>query len=105
MLWSSYEPIFWQFMAVGVSSRNVDPLGAPKSLNRIRKPRGLLARLAESGFAFLEELDDMTGRLVDNADFFSVADPATIPDEQLYDLMMTENPGWLTLAWQQGLLA
>ncbi len=102
--WSSYEPIFWQFMAIGRSSRNVDPFGAPPLSKSQKKPRGLLGRLVESGFTFLEELDDMGGRLVDNADFFSVADPAPIPDDQLYDLMMTEYPSWLKLARQQGLI-
>ena len=39
---------------------------------------GFSARLASmltGDFQFLEELDDMPGRFVDNADFFSVADP------------------------------
>ena len=37
----------------------------------------------------------MPGRNVDNADFFAVADPTTIPDDELFDLMTTEYPGWL----------
>jgi hypothetical protein len=100
--WSSYEPIFWQFIAIGTSSRNVLANGAPPRKKRRR--HGLMARLVESGFAFLEELDDLDGRLIDNANFFSVADPSHIPDEQLYELLMTEYPGWLQLARGQGLL-
>jgi stress response protein SCP2 len=73
---SSFEPIFWQFMG----------LGRPGS------------------FSFLEELDDLTGRYVDNADFFSIQDPANVPDAQLYDLMTNEYPGWLARAKAQGLL-
>ena len=46
----------------------------------------------------------MSGRFLDNADFFSVADPVAIPDAQLYDLMMTEYPGWLRQAKARGLL-
>ncbi len=101
--WSSYEPIFWQFMAIGQSSKNVVPEGAPPP----PKKRGLGARLAQAltgDFQFLEELDDMPGRFLDNADFFSVADPAALPDHQLYDLMMTEYPGWLQQARQRGLV-
>jgi stress response protein SCP2 len=101
--WSSYEPIFWQFMAIGQSSKNVVPDGAPPQ----PKKRGFGARFAQmltGDFQFLEELDDMPGRFLDNADFFSVADPAQLPDSQLYDLMMTEYPGWLQQARQRGLI-
>ncbi len=102
--WSSYEPLFWQFMAIGQSSRNVNATAAPMAK---KKRGGFGARLASmltGDFQFLEELDDMPGRFIDNADFFSVSDPAAISDEQLYDLMMNEYPEWLKLARQQGLL-
>jgi stress response protein SCP2 len=104
VIWSSYEPLFWQFMAIGQSSRNVTAQGAPPAK---KKRGGLGARFASmmtGDFQFLEELDDMPGRFVDNADFFSVADPAALSDEQLYDLMMNEYPGWLQLARSRGLL-
>jgi stress response protein SCP2 len=105
--WSSYEPLFWQFMAIGQSSRNVTAQGTPALSKKKQKRGGFSARLASmltGDFQFLEELDDMPGRFVDNADFFSVADPAELSDEQLYDLMMNEYPGWLKLARAQGLL-
>lgn len=92
---SSYEPLFWQFMAIGKSSRDVSS-------------RGRLGRRGGGGggeFQFLESLDDMAGRLVDNADFFSVEDPAAIADDALFELMMTEYPGWLTAAKGAGLLS
>jgi stress response protein SCP2 len=103
--WSSYEPIFWQFMAIGQSSRNVDA-GAPAPLSKKKQGRfsARLASMMSGDFQFLEELDDMPGRFIDNADFFSVSDPMAIPDDQLYDLMMNEYPEWLKLARQQGLL-
>lgn len=73
--WASYEPIFWQFMAIG-----------------------------SGGFNFLERLDDLHDRYADNADFFSVADPEAIADDRLYDLLMTEYPHWVQLAKNKGLL-
>lgn len=73
--YASYEPIFWQFMAIG-----------------------------SGGFSFLEKLDDLQNRYIDNADFFSVANPETISDEKLYDLLMTEYPNWLKRAKQKNLL-
>ncbi|MGH9158010.1 MAG: VWA domain-containing protein [Acidimicrobiales bacterium] len=100
--WSSFEPLFWQFMAIGQSSRNVTIGGAAPA-----KKKGLMGRLAgamQGDFSFLEELDDMPGRYLDNADFFSVADPGQIPDDQLYDLMTNEYPDWVKLARQKGLL-
>ena len=102
VMWSSYEPIFWQFMAIGKSSR--DAIGtAPVQ----PKKRGLGSRLSgflNPDFGFLEELDDMPGRHVDNADFFSVSDPAGLDDTKLYELMMNEYPQWLQDARAKGLL-
>jgi len=46
----------------------------------------------------------MAGRYLDNADFFAVEDPAAIPDDELFELLMTEYPGWLTQARDKGLL-
>ncbi|PIE94510.1 VWA domain-containing protein [Bacillus fungorum] len=84
---SSYEPIFWQFMAIGES--NYDTYGNYQDV---------------ADFGFLEELDNLTGRFIDNANFFNVANPAGIPDNQLYDLLMTEYPEWVKLATSKGLI-
>ena len=109
---SSYEPLFWQFMAIGSSSRSVTP-GQPaappaRSGGFMGKLRAAAAPQGSAGgggeFRFLEELDDMGGRYLDNADFFAVQNPADIPDDQLFDLLMTEYPGWLPQARAKGLL-
>jgi hypothetical protein len=55
-------------------------------------------------FAFLEKLDQLGGRHVDNANFFSVEDPGQIGDEELYDLLMSEYPDWVRQAPAKGLL-
>ncbi|GAA0916107.1 hypothetical protein GCM10009557_88670 [Virgisporangium ochraceum] len=94
--YSAYEPIFWQFMAIGDSPQAVD---ADKN-----KKKGFFKRLLQSDFTFLENLDNLPGRYIDNANFFAVTDPANIPDDQLFDLMMAEYPQWLGLARQAGLL-
>ena len=46
----------------------------------------------------------MSDRYIDNADFFSVEDPEIIADQELYDLLMTEYPGWVKLAKTKKLL-
>ncbi|WP_019155067.1 VWA domain-containing protein [Robertmurraya massiliosenegalensis] len=88
---SSYEPIFWQFMAIGKSNKGV-------------KRRGLFNSF-QSDFSFLEKLDDLSGRYIDNADFFSVEDPQHVSDHELYDLLMQEYPSWVRAASTKGLIA
>ncbi len=46
----------------------------------------------------------MSDRYVDNANFFSLEDPESISDDKLYDLLMTEYPGWVKLARNRHLL-
>jgi stress response protein SCP2 len=87
---SSYEPVFWQFMAIGLSNKAAG------------RRRGAYGRASE--FRFLEELDNLKGRLIDNANFFSVEDPAQITDTEIFELMMEEYPGWLPQAKAKGLL-
>lgn len=68
-------PIFWQFIGIGGSN-----------------------------YGILEKLDDMTGRVVDNCNFFSLDHIHQLPDEQLYDLLLEEFPDWIKAAKQKGIL-
>ncbi len=85
---ASREGIFWQFMAVGELPRG------------LKRGRSTLPK----GFDFLEMLDTMPGRLVDNANFFAVEEPDEISDDELYRLMMAEYPEWLEKAKAKGVL-
>lgn len=69
-------PIFWQFVGIG-----------------------------GSGYGILEKLDDMQGRVVDNCNFFALDDLRQISEEQLYDKLMEEFPGWIRAAKAKGILA
>ncbi|AFZ19596.1 TerD family protein [Allocoleopsis franciscana] len=60
--------------------------------------------LAGSSYGILEKLDTMSGRLVDNADFFHVDDLGKITDEQLYERLLNEFPSWLKAARLKGIL-
>lgn len=53
---------------------------------------------------FLEKLDDLRRRAVDNASFFHAAVPHAVTDEQLYDGITREFAGWLTAARAAGIL-
>ncbi|XZN91826.1 MAG: TerD family protein [Microcoleus sp.] len=92
--WSSYEALFWQFMAIGKSQKDVKRKGVG----------GWFSRATASDFSFLEQLDEMGDRHLDNADFFSVEDPESIADEELYDLLTTEYPNWVKSARLKNLL-
>lgn len=90
---ASFEPIFWQFMGIGKSNKSGNS-----------KKKGFFARLLETDFSFLEKLDTLEGRHIDNANFFSVEKPDQESDEDLYELLLLEYKVWLPLARQRGLL-
>lgn len=71
----SHHPIFFQFIGVG-----------------------------DDSFEFLEKLDEMDGRYMDNANFFSVADINSMSDDDLYDKLFAEFLSWLKDAKVQGML-
>jgi hypothetical protein len=54
--------------------------------------------------SFLEKLDDLGGRAVDNASFFHAAVPHAVTDEQLYDGITGEFAGWLAAARTAGIV-
>ena len=72
---SSYLPIFWQF--VGVSG---------------------------SGYGILEKFDTMSGRYVDNANFFALDDFRSVPNAELYSRLLNGFPAWLKLCKNNGVL-
>jgi len=74
---ASSLPAFFQFMAIG----------------------------KEDDFPFLQRLDELTGREIDNAGFFALSDPKGISDDEFYDKVMIEFPDWLAAARRAGILA
>ena len=60
-------PIFWQFIGIGGES-----------------------------FPYLEKLDDLKNRYVDNADFFTVSNVSDFYErDEIYNFLLNEYPGWL----------
>ncbi|GAA2946477.1 MULTISPECIES: VWA domain-containing protein [Streptomyces] len=53
---------------------------------------------------FLESLDDLPGRAVDNASFFHARDPHTVTDTELYDGITAQYSQWLTDARAAGII-
>jgi len=73
---SSKYPIFWQFIGIGGSNYGV-----------------------------LQKLDDLSGRYVDNCNFFSLDHIRSVTDEKLYDLLLNEFPVWLKDSKVQAMLS
>lgn len=69
------EPIFWQFVGLG-----------------------------RSNYGVLERFDTLPGRRVDNVGFFAVDDISSVPDQELYDRLLSEFPSWITAARGAGIL-
>ncbi|MEU3792141.1 VWA domain-containing protein [Streptomyces fructofermentans] len=69
------EPIFWQFVGLG-----------------------------RADYGVLQRFDTLPGRRVDNVGFFAVDDISTVPDQELYDRLLSEFPSWITAARQAGIL-
>jgi stress response protein SCP2 len=69
------EPIFWQFVGLG-----------------------------RSNYGVLERFDTLPGRRVDNVGFFAVDDISTVPDQELYDRLLSEFPDWIREAGRAGIL-
>lgn len=68
-------PVFWKFLSIGSEE-----------------------------IPFLQKLDDLTDRTVDNADYQPIADLGLVKDQALFDLLLVEYPEWLTAVRQQGML-
>lgn len=72
---AAVQPIFWQFVGIG-----------------------------NSDFEVLEGLDNMTGRVVDNADFVHLDRIERVSDDELYDRLLNEFPHWLKAAKDKRIL-
>lgn len=67
-------PIFWQFVGIGNDS-----------------------------FDYLQKLDDLKNRIIDNADFFPVKDIMKLSDSELYSKLLNEFPDYLKEVVRRGL--
>ncbi len=52
----------------------------------------------------MHKLDELSGRLIDNAGFMHVNDLDEIEDAELYDRLLNEFPHWLAKAREKGIL-
>ncbi len=71
----SFEPIFFQFIGIG-----------------------------KEQFVYLNKLDNLTNRFIDNAGFMHVNDIETINTIELYDRLLNEFPTWLIKAKEKSMI-
>lgn len=77
---------------------------ATKKVVELAKYPAFLKFLAIQRVGYLETLDDMGGRLVDNADAKFIDDPAGMTDLAFAEAMTDEFDTWITAATRAGLL-
>lgn len=58
-----------------------------------------------ASFNFLRKLDTMSGRNIDNANFFEIYDVTSKSDDELYKLLLNEFPSFVKEARQKGMIA
>lgn len=94
--------------ALVVFQTDGDPGDRAATEQALRELSALPVYFAFVGFGpsirFLERLDDLTGRRVDNASFFHAAQPHAVSDEQLLDGITGEFAQWLGAAHAAGIL-
>ncbi len=59
--------------------------------------------IGDERFDFLQRLDDLKGRFIDNANFVSIRNLSAIDDLTLYSMLLEEYADWLNLCRQNGI--
>jgi hypothetical protein len=97
------DPVFVIFMTDG---DNFDHAETEKVIRESSK-YGVFWKfvgIGSASFSFLQKLDDLSGRFIDNADFIKVPDIATVSETELYDRLLQEFSGWLSEAKRNNLI-
>ena len=96
-------PVFVLYFTDGEN----DDKAATEELIREASKYGIYFQFVGIGTAsmpFLEKLDDLTGREIDNCGFFRAANIDRMSDQDLYASMMTEFPAFVGEARRKGLI-
>ena len=60
--------------------------------------------IGKEDFPFLKKLDELPGRMIDNAGFMHVNDLDTVKDAELYQRLLNEFPQWRIKVREQGIV-
>jgi hypothetical protein len=85
---------------------NSDKNAATKAIQEASK-HGIFFQfigIGNESFNFLKQLDTMTDRFIDNANFFKIPNLRNTSDDELYKLLLAEFPSWLNIARSNALI-
>lgn len=103
----SNEPLDYPVYVIFITDgANGDRADAERAIREASK-QGIFFQFIGIGyetFDFLQKLDGLSGRFLDNANFFKVDDLARKTDDDLYALLLAEFPGWIPQAKSKGLI-
>lgn len=96
-------PVFVIFLTDG---GNADKPASAEAIRELSKQPVFVqfVGIGKEDFPFLRKLDELPGRLIDNAGFMHVNDLDAIKDLELYDRLLNEFPQWLETARMKGIL-
>lgn len=100
---NSTDPVYVIFVTDGDNS---DKSYAEDAIKEISK-YGVFFQfvgIGDASMAFLDKLDTMSGRTIDNANFFQVNDMDKISDKDLYERLLGEFPSWIKEAKSKGII-
>lgn len=97
------DPVFVIFLTDG---GNADKPASAEAIRELSKQPVFVqfVGIGKEDFPFLKKLDELPGRLIDNAGFMHVNDLDTIKDAELYHRLLNEFPHWLIKAREQGIV-
>lgn len=100
---ASKDPVYVIFITDG---QNDDKSQSEKAIREASKYGAFFqfVGIGNACFDFLEKLDDLDGRVIDNANFFQANDLDKMSDKELYDKLLTEFPSWLNEAKSKGII-
>lgn len=90
----STDPVYVIFITDG---QNDDQSAAKRAITEASKLGAFFqfVGIGNAKFDFLEKLDNLEGRFIDNANFFQANDLDKMTDEELYNKLLNEFPQWL----------
>lgn len=97
-------PTFIAFITDGGNSDRRNAADAVRRASALPMFIQFMAVGREEDFPFLQKLDELTDRFIDNAGFFAIERVAAMSDEAFYDKVMTEFPSWLAAARETGVV-
>lgn len=96
-------PVYVIFVTDG---ENSDHMTAESTIRELSN-HGIFFQFVGIGgaqFHFLKKLDNLSGRLIDNANFFEITNVISVSDSELYSKLLAEFPSWISEAKTKNLI-